>query len=128
MNVGETKTAIVLAKPHWNLTGIQLVAGEQYAMSAEGKWVDWFIPHGPEGDPSDSFYMKAFEPLRRMKNENWFELIGALNSDIATAFPIGAARNYAAQASGELTCFANDVEGFYFNNYGQVTLTVTRTA
>jgi len=128
MNIGETKTAVVLAKPHWNLTGIELVAEERYAMTAAGRWVDWFIPHGPEGDPSDSFYMKMFEHLRRMKNENWFELIGALNSDIGTAFPIGSGCDYTAQAGGELTCFANDVEGFYFNNYGQVMLTVTRTA
>jgi hypothetical protein len=117
----------VLAKPHWNATGIQLGAGERYSMSAAGRWIDWFTPHGPEGDPSDSFYMRAFERLRRMKDENWFELIGALNSDITTAFPIGKGCLYEAQASGELTCFANDVEEFYFNNYGQVTLTVTRT-
>jgi hypothetical protein len=128
MNVGDTMTAVVLAKPHWNRTGIQLAAGEQYAMSAEGSWVDWFIPHGPEGGPSPNFYMRAFEPLRRMPHENWFELIGALNSDMATAFPIGKACRYTAIAGGELTCFANDVEGFYFNNYGQVQLTVTRTA
>jgi hypothetical protein len=128
MNIGETKTAVVLAKPHWNLTGIELVAAERYAMTAAGRWVDWFIPHGPEGDPSDRFYMKMFEHLRRMKNENWFELIGALNSDIGTAFPIGSGCNYTAKVGGELTCFANDVEGFYFNNYGQVMLTVTRMA
>lgn len=128
MNIGETRTVVVLAKPHWNLTGIVLTAGERYSMRAEGRWVDWFIPHGPEGDPSENFYMRAFEPLRRMKSENWFELIGALNSDIATAFSIGKGCDETAQATGELTCFANDVEGFYFNNYGQVTLTVTRTA
>ncbi len=128
MNIGDTQTAAVLAKPHWNATGIQLSAGERYSMSAAGRWVDWYIPHGPEGDPSDSLYMKAFEPLRRVKDANWFELIGALDSDIATAFPIGKGRDYAAQKNGELTCFANDVEGFYFNNYGQVTLTVVRIA
>jgi hypothetical protein len=128
MNIGETHTALILAKPHWNLTGIQLIAGERYAMSADGRWVDWFIPYGPEGGPSNSFYLKAFEPLRRMKDENWFELIGALNSDIGTAFPIGKDCDYVAPADGELTGFANDVEGFYFNNYGQVTLTVVRTA
>jgi hypothetical protein len=44
VNVGETQTGIVLAKPHWNLTGIELIAGERYAMSATGKWVDWFHP------------------------------------------------------------------------------------
>jgi hypothetical protein len=128
MDIGESQTAVVLAKPHWNSTGIQLRAGERYSMIAAGRWADWFIPHGPEGDPSDSFYMKAFEPFRRMKNENWFALIGAFYSDIATTFPIGKGRNYDAQSNGELTCFANDVEGFYFNNYGQVTLSVTRTA
>jgi len=128
MEIGDVQTTVVLAKPHWNATGIQMRAGERYSMNATGRWVDWFIPHGPEGDPSDSFYMKAFEPFRRMKNENWFELIGALNSDMTTAFPIGKARDYEAQSSGELTCYANDVEGFYFNNYGQVTLSVTRTA
>ena len=128
MNIGEKQTAVVLAKPHWNLTGIQFAAGERYSMSAEGRWVDWYIPHGPEGDPSDNFYLKAFERFRRMPKENWFELIGALNSDLATAFPIGKGCEYAAQTAGELTCFANDVEGFYFNNYGEVTLTVTRTA
>jgi hypothetical protein len=126
MDIGAQQTVPVLAKPHWNPTGIQLTAGERYSISAQGRWVDWYIPHGPEGDPSDSFYLKAVEHLRRMPKENWFELIGALNSDIATAFPIGKGCEYTAQATGELTCFANDVEGFYFNNYGQVLLTVTR--
>jgi hypothetical protein len=128
MIIGTRKTAVILAKPHWNLTGIELTAGERYAMSAKGRWVDWFIPHGPEGDPSNSFYMKMFEGLRRMKKENWFKLIGALNADVSTAFPIGRGCDYTAQANGQLTCFANDVKGLYFNNYGYVTLTVTRTA
>ena len=127
MNIGETHSAPVKARPLWNGTGIQLIAGEQYTIAAAGRWVDWFIPHGPEGDPSDSFYLRAFESRRRMKNENWFALIGALNSDIGTAFPIGVGCTYAAPASGELTCFANDVEGFYWNNYGEVLVTVTRT-
>jgi len=127
MNVGDRNAVVVLARPPWNLTGIQLRAGERYTMSAQGMWVDWFIPHGPEGDPSDSFYMRAVEHLRRMPKENWFELIGALDSDLSTSFPIGKGCEYVPPKDGELTCFANDVEGFYFNNYGQVTLTVERT-
>jgi hypothetical protein len=116
---------LIEAKPLWNKTGIQVIAGQQYSITASGEWVDWFIHHGPEGDPSESFYMKAFEPLRRMKNENWFALIGALDQDMSTAFPIGAGCQYTAPKSGELTCFANDVEGFYWNNYGAVQMTVT---
>jgi hypothetical protein len=72
--------------------------------------------------------MKALEPLRRMQHQNWFELIGAVNSQIATAFSIGSACDYTANVSGELTCFANDVEAFYWNNYGEVVLVVMRTA
>jgi hypothetical protein len=128
MKIGEAASAVVRARPLWNNTGIQLTAGEKYSLSAKGEWVDWFIRHGPDGDPSASFYMKLFEPFRRKKDANWFELIGALSSDIATAFPIGGACDYAATVSGELTCFANDVEAFYWNNYGEVVLTVTRTA
>ena len=125
MNIGQTQTASISARQLWNSTGIQLTAGEQYSMSASGKWVDWFISHGPDGDPSDSFYMKAFEPLRRMKDANWFELIGAVTSKIATAFPIGSACHHEATTSGELTCFANDLRLMYFNNSGAVQLTVT---
>jgi|SRR5215471_4514219 len=128
MNIGESQTVAVSARPHWNKTGIHLSAGETYSMTASGEWVDWFIHHGPDGDPSDSFYLKALEHARRMKDENGFALIGALDSDSGTAFRIGSLRTYTANAAGELTCFANDVEGFYWNNYGEVSLTVVRTA
>ena len=128
MNIGESRTDLVKARRRWNNTGIKLSAGERYAIASEGKWVDWFIPHGPEGDPSDRFYMRAFESLRRMPRENWFTLIGCLNSDITTAFRIGASCTYFAIAPGDLTCFANDVEYFYWNNWGEVTITVTREA
>jgi len=126
MILGEHRTAIVLAKLRWNLTGIRLAAGERYFITAAGIWVDWFIPHGPDGDPSKNFYMRAVEHLRRMKDNNWFELIGALDSSIDAAFPIGSSCEYSPQEGGELTCFANDIEEFYFNNYGKVSLTVRR--
>ena len=128
MNVAEVVSAKVAARALWNRTGIQLLEGEKYLLEADGKWVDWFIPHGPEGDPSDSFYMRVFESYRRIKHENWFTLIGALNSDISTAFRIGAKCTYRAVSSGELTCFANDVEGFYWNNRGEVVIKVARIA
>ena len=128
MDVGQTCSAAILARPHWNATGIHLVRGGRYRMRASGRWRDWFIPHGADGDPSQIFYMRWFEPLRRMPHQNWFMLIGALNRDASTAFPIGCGRNYSATQDGELTCFANDVPGFYWNNRGEVDLTVTRIA
>jgi len=126
MEVGESTNVSIYAHKNWNLTGVVLSAGETYEFHAEGRWVDWFIPHGPEGDPSASFYMRWFERWRRIKTANWFALVGALNSDVKTAFVIGRGGIRNVIASGELTCFANDVPCFYWNNRGEVQLTVRR--
>jgi hypothetical protein len=128
MNIGEPVIAEIKARPFWNETGIQLILGETYLITAEGQWVDFYIRHDPNGDPSPNEYMRSFESQRRLPQENWFVLAGALNSDASTAFRIGSRRTYTPAASGQLTCFANDVEGFYWNNWGHVTMTVTRTA
>lgn len=84
-----------------------------------------FIPHGANGDPSNNFYMRLFERWRRVKDQNWFVLVGAVEEEIATAFVIGNGGRFRMTSSGELTCFANDVRGFYWNNCGSVVLTVT---
>ncbi len=128
MRVGEAQTASIDSREPWNHTGIRLTAGEQYGMHASGTWVDWFIPHGPDGGPSDSFYLHLLESRRRRPHDNWFALIGALDENLNTAFTIGSQCTFTAPGDGELTCFANDLEHFYFNNHGAVTLTVTRIA
>ena len=71
--------------------------------------------------------MRSFEDKRRMPADEWFALIGALNSDPSTAFLIGSRCEYTASSSGQLTCFANDVDGFDRSNWGHVTMTVKRT-
>src|SRR5438128_4703996 len=127
MNAGESATSDIQARNFWNKTGIRLAAGQRYLMTANGHWVDFFIRHGPDGGPSHSWYLRLFESKRRLPRENWFVLAGALDSDPATAFRIGSQCEYIAPAAGELTCFANDVPGLYCNNWGHVTLTVTRS-
>lgn len=44
------------------------------------------------------------------------------------AFVIGRRRTYRAPVAGKLCCYANDGAFFYYNNRGQLTLSVTRTA
>jgi hypothetical protein len=127
MNVGESVTVQIRARKFWNKTGIRLVAGQRHLMTSNGHWVDFFIPHGPDGDPSDSRYLRLFESKRRLPRENWFLLAGGLDSNPSTAFRIGSRCEYTVVGTGELTCFANDVPGFYWNNWGHVTLTVTCT-
>ncbi len=72
-----------------------------------------------------SWYLRLFENKRRLPRENWFVLAGALDSNPSTAFRIGSHCEYIPAETGELTCFANDLPGFYWNNWGHVTLTVT---
>ena len=128
MQLQEVAQTIVHARKPWNYTGIMLVAGETYDLAATGCWTDLVIPHGPAGDPSNSAYMRLFERWRRVPSANWFTLIGALDAQMPSAFVIGAHCLYTPDRSGQLTCFANDVSGFYWNNFGAVRLKVTRVA
>lgn len=118
--------AIVRARSCWNRTGILLTPGEQFVLSANGRWVDFFLCHGPAGDPSPGIYMRLFERYKRIPSANWFALIGALDCDLNTAFLIGNGTDVTVQAAGELTCFANDVACMYWNNWGHVELVVKR--
>jgi hypothetical protein len=128
MKLNEEAQGIVRARAQWNQTGVALVAGETYDFVAAGCWTDLVIPHGPGGDPSDSAYMRLFERWRRVPSANWFTLIGIIDAQMQSAFVIGSRCRHTPQVTGQLTCFANDVSGFYWNNFGAVRLTVTRVA
>jgi hypothetical protein len=126
MEVGEKTTVTVAAKPPWNDTGVRLEAGRTYRMSALGEWVDWRIPCGPAGYPSPNPIMRLAERFRRAPVDPWFALIGAMDRNSSSQFLIGAEYVYRPTRSGQLTCFANDVPGFYWNNTGEVELTIER--
>src|SRR4051794_16355813 len=119
-------TAVIRADHFWNDTGISLEAGGTYDMDAKGIWIDFFILSGPEGNPSPTWMQWLLASRLRVKGENYFTLIGTLDRDLSTAFCIGRRARVQAPRSGLLTCFANDVPGFYWNNRGTVQLTVTR--
>jgi hypothetical protein len=46
----------------------------------------------------------------------------------ATLFNVGKSVEFRADHSGQLICFANDAQTSYWNNYGQLQVTVTRTS
>jgi uncharacterized protein (DUF2235 family) len=93
--------------------------------ASEGAWWDASYRHGPDGDGSPNFFMRMWEGVRRMRHENWFELICGLDSQKRTAFPVGSGRQIVAAVDGELTCFANDVWLMYWNNTGAIQMTVS---
>jgi len=114
----------VPAADHWYSTGLQLKAGASYALVSSGTWSDGGIPSGSDGYPSRNVLQRLAEWLRRMPSSNWFALIGGLDRQKETQFAIGTGCIYRPQYDGELTCFANDVWGFYWNNRGSVDLVV----
>lgn len=127
LEVDESAKVRIAAESRWNPTGIQMVPGEEYAVATQGQWCDATTRHSPDGERSESFYMRLWEPFRRGKDADWFTLMCGINSDESTTFKIDVRKPIAPLALGELTCFANDVAFFYFNNTGEIGMTVTRT-
>jgi hypothetical protein len=125
LNPDESKSVVINAKEYWNHTGIKLEKDKQYFLKAEGTWVDWYIEIDANG--FGHWFFLPVEILRRMPTKNWFALIGTLDKSRENAFLIGTGpTDYTPPIPGELVCFANDVPGFYWNNYGSIYLTVTR--
>lgn len=117
-----TERVTIGAKPFWSRTGLQLLPGTTYQLSAEGRWKHWFVACTADG--YSRWYLRLFAPVRRAPSEPWFRLMGSLDADPETIFPIGTRTTYSPQRAGELVCFANDVRWAYGNNSGQVELTV----
>ncbi len=129
-----SRVAIIQAGLEWNKTDIELEAGCTYDFSVVGTWMDASIECSADGYPPpelklwQKMILACFSPLRRVRSEKWFALIGVIDQDMSTAFLIGQeAKGIKVAHSGKLTCFANDVPFKYGNNSGAVTLTVTVT-
>lgn len=99
---GESKQIPIVAKRHWNETGIYLEKGGEYQFEASGHWVDETVTCGPEGFDADirksvgyiigdflgqieAAYKKLtqneaadFQLTKREESAPWFALIGAI--------------------------------------------------
>lgn len=128
MNVGESSTVQVDSREHWNDTGITLIDGGRYRAVAKGTWHDASKEVDASGWQSDTPLIRDLEHFRRVRDENWFALIGAIDRDRQTEFLIGTACEFTPTRGGQLTCFANDAPFMYWNNSGSIELTVTRVA
>jgi hypothetical protein len=121
------QTAIIRASEHWNRTAITLQKGRAYRFRVRGEWTDCSI--GSDARGYSRWYLRLFEPLRRVPEAQWFALIGAYDLKPSTCFDIGRliadhTGRYVASHSGGLTCFANDLPFMYWNNKGVIELDV----
>lgn len=122
LDIHQSKCIIVYSKEFWNETEIEIECGEEYEFVATGSWKDLVMKTDAEG--YTSWYMSLYNKLKRSKENKWFALMGSLNK--SDDFLIGKANQILFQKSGKLSCYANDVKGFYWNNFGEVSLTITR--
>ncbi|HLY79485.1 MAG TPA: hypothetical protein VKQ70_08940 [Caulobacteraceae bacterium] len=113
----------VPSRPFWTPTGVSVVPNQPVQFKAAGNWRDWYIDCGPDG--YDRWYLQPLAPFRRVPNASWFCLCVALDQDLSTAVPIGAAKQVRFDRAGMLFAFANDVSWAYGNNSGEVTLTIS---
>ena len=132
---------VIRARCKWNDTGIDLVGGDQYRVTASGMWFDARYEIDAAGYRSDSpIVPRASRPLfklaerwRRMPSADWFSLVGAVNRDGARLIDLGSALSlnageFTAPATGRLFCFANDLPFMYWNNKGQVLIKINRVS
>jgi len=126
----------VLAESKYNWSGVMLRQRASYRFSVpEGDtWEDANITCGPEGWTSEQlpwfkeFIVEAFEKRRRLKDANWFALVGALGDEDDELFLIGdGKRPCTPPRDAELYLFANDMPTKYGNNKGSLKVTITRT-
>ncbi|MDF1643901.1 MAG: hypothetical protein P1U80_06935 [Pseudomonadales bacterium] len=67
------------------------------------------------------------EPFRRVPEENWFKLIGAVGDNDEEYFVLGTRKvTYIPKKSDEFCPFANDLRRMYSNNDGHLKITITR--
>lgn len=114
-------------------TPFLLNAGEVYGIElteqpeSGAPWFDAGLPASADGlrdAPPSALQFGGF--ARRMADEPWFKVLGAIGSTEAEPFAIGRGRVLVAPSSGRLYLFVNDAHGFYGNNHGKATVTVKR--
>jgi hypothetical protein len=123
---GETIDITVHARAKWGATPLWLSKGERYRFAASGAWHDANIATGPAGYESPSIGFRLLASFRRVKEANWFALIGTIQQSEDSALIIGQGADLEIPRDGPLYCFANDLPFMYFNNSGQVSVAVTR--
>ncbi len=127
----------VMAHQYYNRTGVLLEKDAEYSFKVgpNQQWKDGGVQCDADGwtrHRNDIGWIKelvigGMEPFKRMPNENWFSLIGAVGDNENETFAIGKQTvKYTVKKSDEFCPFANDLKRAYGNNEGRIYLTVKR--
>lgn len=105
-------------------SGITVVKGETYRITAAGEWQDAGFPpsnaNGFKGFTAPMFFGMLLKPL---PGQYYMKLCGRVGG---WKFPIGTETTIKMKRSGKLELFANDAKGFYDNNSGSLMVTIVK--
>jgi len=128
LGAGEQQTLLVRAHCPCNDTELEVKQGEEYSITASGDWWDLVFRSGARGyrAPAWSVFQTLLQGERRLPAELWCVLGGQLLPDPDQSFSIGEGGAWRPLSNGRLVLFANDVKGFYWNNWGSISVTIRR--
>jgi hypothetical protein len=126
--VGEQRSLCVRAHCFWNDTELEVKQDEEYSVTASGEWWDWIFPSDAGGyqPPRWSVFQTLTARLRRLPKEKWFVLGAQLLPDDGHRYALGLNGGLKIRSNGRLILFANDARGFYWNNWGSITVAIRR--
>jgi hypothetical protein len=113
---------------HWNHTKLIADKGQEYSISAKGEWYDMGIPSSATGYGKSHLTQKWFEKDRRVKDSKWMALEIVVGNELKSPTTYTHdGQLVEVSKKGEISMFANDVCGFYWNNFGKMSVSITRT-
>jgi hypothetical protein len=123
-------TVAVSSRDPWVDTGVTLISGDKVTFSASGRWFDWIIPCTADGYIAKPLY-SIHRPPRILDDGRYFRLMGCiLQGKPGDCYPpeksfvIGQSSSHVIDTTGKLYVFANDRCGYYWNNWGSITLII----
>jgi hypothetical protein len=128
MKIGSATEVRIKACEFWNKTGVLVRSGGRYSLRVRGSQYWWDMVVRTTANGYSSLILRCAESRRRFPAADWLTLIGALDGLESTAFRIGTGADWQPSKDGELTCYANDLTGMYWNNWGSVRLAIERLA
>lgn len=127
--VGASCVTTIKAEFARNDVGLHVRGRDEYIVSVFGEQV-WYdasqkhiAPHGSSG----SFLMNLFAFLKKDRDADWFALMAEIKgANKSYIHDLSRSSIFIAENDGQLVLYANDARGFYWNNHGEITVTVFR--
>jgi len=121
---GDSISILTKATKRFTQTGIKVIKGETYQITAVGKWQDaGFEPTDAAGFPSKNAAMRFAIYLKPMPKENYLKLVAKVGGRHEA---IGTEAKIRFKNSGKLIPQPNDAVFFFGNNSGTLTVTIKR--